>query len=129
MAEMYKYRTQHLRGTKSEWQRVEELDKVSAIPLSGEIVIELDEENKLHKLKIGDGITPYSELAYLMAGDEIVTQVLAQASPNVITVHLTTEWVEEENGKYKQIVELNNITRRSRVDLQPNADMLAEFKS
>ena len=28
----------------------------------------------LHKLKIGDGVHTYAELAYLQAGDEIVTQ-------------------------------------------------------
>ena len=67
----YKYRTQHLRGTKEEWERAESITR-----LEGESVIELDKsdsERPYHKLKIGDGVSSYSELSYIMAGDEIVS--------------------------------------------------------
>ena len=68
---MAKYIVQHRRGTAAQWA-----SKDTIIPMEGELVIEIDEESSLHKLKIGDGIHTYSELAYLQAGDEIVTQVL-----------------------------------------------------
>lgn len=75
---MAKYLVQHRRGTAAQWA-----EKCTTIPREGEIVIEIDEERRLHKLKIGDGVTPYADLKYLMAGDEIVTQVLAEAKPSI----------------------------------------------
>lgn len=85
MSTVYKYRLQHLRGTSSEWASI----GGDIIPLAGELVIEIDENNNLHKLKIGDGVHKYSELAYLMAGDEIVPQVL----PRIVTVMLgSKDW-------------------------------------
>ena len=89
MSDAYKYRIQHLRGTTSELNNV----KDDFIPMEGELVIEIDEESSLHKLKIGDGIHTYSELAYLQAGDEIITQVLHQALPRIVTIQLdVNEW-------------------------------------
>lgn len=120
---MAKYITCHRRGSATQWA-----EKNTIIPLEGEIVIEIDEINSLHKLKIGDGIHTYAELAYLQAGDEIVTQVLAEAKPRIVTIELTTNWTQVSNEKYSQEIELENITKNSRLDLQPNADILAEFK-
>ncbi len=124
-----RYITQMRRGTAAQW------DKATIIPLPGELVVEIDEENNLHKLKIGDGIHTYSELAYLTAGDELVTQALAKAIPHVVTVTLDVDkWTEvtcetDPNlGYYGQVVALDDITAQSRLDLQPNADMLAEFQ-
>ena len=128
---MARYIVQHRRGTASQWAA-----QNTIIPKVGEIVIEIDEENSLHKLKIGDGVHTYSELAYLMAGDEVVTQVLSMALPRVITVTLDVdEWEEVTSesdpnlGYYSQPVSIDNITEYSRLDLQPNADMLAEFQN
>ena len=120
---MAKYIVQHRRGTASQWASNGEI-----IPRAGELVIEIDEENSLHKLKIGDGEHKYSELAYLMAGDEIVTQVLAQAKPRIVTVELSLNWTKDTDDKYSQVINLPDITKHSRLDLQPNADMIAEFK-
>ena len=120
---MARYIVQMRRGTAAQWK-----EKSTLIPQEGEIVIELDEENNLHKLKIGDGIHTYAELAYLMAGDEIVTQVLAEAKPRVVTVSLAETWNKDAEGKYSQVLALDTITEHSRLDLQPTADMLAEFK-
>ena len=47
---MAKYIVQHRRGTASQWS-----SKGTMIPMEGELVIEIDEANSLHKLKIGDG--------------------------------------------------------------------------
>ena len=121
-----KFITCHRRGTAQEWA-----ERPDIIPEAGEIVIEIDEEKRLHKLKIGDGHTHYVDLKYLMAGDEIVTQVLAKALPRIVTVILdVNKWEETEShvGYYKQIIEINDITQYSRLDLQPDAEMLAEFK-
>lgn len=120
---MAKYIYKHRRGTISQWA-----DQNTIIPMEGEIVIEIDDVNFLHKLKIGDGIHTYAELAYLMAGDEIVTQVLAEAKPRIVTVTLAETWNQDDEGKYSQVVVLDNITEQSRLDLQPDANMLAEFK-
>lgn len=120
---MAKYIVQHRRGTATQWA-----DKSTIIPKEGELVIEIDEANSLHKLKIGDGKHTYSELAYLQAGDEIVTQVLTQAKPRIITVTLTDNWNEITKGKYGQDIELDDITTHSRLDLQPDVDMIEEFK-
>lgn len=127
---MAKYLVQHRRGTAAQWQQ-----KNTIIPQEGEIVIEIDEENSLHKLKIGDGVHTYAELAYLQAGDEVITQTLAKTLPRIVTITLdVSQWVEvtcetDPNlGYYGQIVALDAITDRSRLDLQPSADMIAEFK-
>lgn len=120
---MAKYIVQHRRGSSAQWA-----DKNTIIPMEGEIVIEIDEVNSLHKLKIGDGIHTYAELAYLQAGDEIVSQVLAEAKPRVVTVTLASDWTETANDRYSQVIDLDGITSYSRLDLQPSADMLAEFK-
>lgn len=119
---MAKYIVQMRRGTATQWEDSD------IIPLAGEIVVEIDDTNNLHKLKIGDGVHTYPELAYLMAGDEIVTQVLAKAMPRVVTVDLTSDWVEAADATYSQVVAIDGITEHSRLDLQPNADMMAEFK-
>lgn len=120
---MAKYLVQHRRGTVDDWASNDTL-----IPEEGEIVIEIDKANSLHRLKIGDGVHAYADLAYLMAGDEIVTQVLAQTRPRVVTVELTTEWTKVADSDYSQTLALENITEHSRLDLQPSADMIAEFK-
>lgn len=120
---MPKYLVQHRRGTAEQWA-----EQGTLIPREGEIVIEIDEVNSLHKLKIGDGVHTYAELAYLKAGDEIVTQVLAEAKPRVITVELSESWAQDSDDKYYQTLALEGITNHSRLDLQPSVDMLAEFK-
>ena len=123
---MAKFIVQHRRGSAAQWEQAN-----VPIPKEGEIVIELDKVNHLHKLKIGDGYTPYSDLAYLQAGDELVTQVLAKAMPRVITVTLdVNRWVKPtaDSKYYYQTIAIDNITTHSKLNLQPDADMLAEFQ-
>lgn len=128
---MAKYIVQHRRGSAAQWAK-----KNTIIPMAGELVIEIDEENAQHKLKIGDGIHTYAELAYLQAGDEVITQALAKALPRIVTVTLDVEqWskvtceTDPKLGYYGQTIILNDVTERSRLDLQPSADMLAEFQN
>ena len=126
---MSKFLYKHRRGTTDDW----ELMGNEIVPQEGEIVVEIDEKNNLHKLKIGDGVHTYAELKYLMAGDEVVSQVLTRVS-RLETVTLdVNSWVETAcgtdvvTGAYNQVVELANITSRSRLDLQPDVDMVAEM--
>ena len=127
---MAKYIVQHRRGTAEQWA-----SKDNIIPMEGELVIEIDDQNSLHKLKIGDGMHTYAELAYLMAGDEIVSQVLAEAKPRIITVTLDVDkWVKVTSETdssleyYEQVITLENITSQSRLDLQPDLEMIAQFQ-
>lgn len=124
---MSKFLYKHRRGTTSQWNQLGK----EITPLAGEIVIEIDEAHKLHKLKIGDGETPYSELKYLMAGDEIVTQVL----PRIINITLDLEaWTKvkyPDNPNticYKQTLPIDGVTAQTKLNLQPDALMLAEFQ-
>ena len=126
---MSKHIVQHRRGTTEQWEAADNSGS-PIIPLSGEIVVELDSTNHQHKLKIGDGEHKYGELAYLMAGDEIITQALSR----IITVTLpATAWVEAPSVqgvvRYKQTLSLDGITVKSRLDLRPDAAMLAELKN
>lgn len=135
---MPRYIVQMRRGGKTQWE------ESNIIPLAGEIVVEIDDVNHLHKLKIGDGLHTYSELAYLEAGGDVVTQdiiteVLSKTLPRAITVTLSIDkWqkvTDEFNtwlGYYSQVIDINsetyNVTNYSRLDLQPSVDMLAEFQ-
>lgn len=128
---MARYIVQHRRGTAAQWA-----ENNTIIPKKGEIVIEIDEENAQHKLKIGDGEHSYAELAYLQAGGDVITQDISKLLPHIITVTLDVDkWSEitcetDPNlGYYGQTIMLDDVTNQSRLDLQPNADMLAEFQS
>lgn len=125
---MAKYIYQHRRASKDVLSNKETL-----IPQEGELIVEFDHENNLHRLKIGDGINKYSELSYLMAGDEILTQAL----PDVIQVTLdANEWEDDGDHAgedslctcYRQKITEERATTKSRLDLQPDVDMLAEFQ-
>ena len=121
-----KYYVCHRRGTAEQWASTD------VKPLAGELVIEIDNINNLHKLKIGDGEHSYADLAYLTAGDDVVSQVL----PRTVTVTLELEkWAEVTSpinprlGYYCQEVIVDAATQYSRLDLHPDADMLAEFQT
>lgn len=57
---MLKFNLQHRRGSADEWDICK-----SVVPLEGELVVELDEDNVQHNLKIGDGIHAYEDLNYI----------------------------------------------------------------
>lgn len=116
------YIVQMRRGNSKQWSDND------IIPLEGELVVEIDDVNNLHKLKIGDGVHSFSELPYFRTGDEVVAQILSQIAPRVVSVELTTNWIEFSEGKYGQVVAFDNITEHSRLDLHPSIDMLTEFK-
>lgn len=117
---MVQYITQHRRGTKEEWANSKE------IPYEAEIVVELDEVTSQHKLKIGDGTTPYEDLGYLQAGGSDVTQAVARQA--TITLYVN-EWQQHADKRWYQTVEVvgTTITAQDKVDLQPSPEQLSVF--
>lgn len=102
------------------------------LPLEGELVLEYD--NGVPRLKIGDGITEFSQLPYLSVDSFIISQV---ASKTVTATLLAANWTvaTDEGGNtipdtWSQVVLQNSedITVNSKVDLQPSAKQLVTFK-
>ncbi len=114
---MAQYITQHRRGTKEEWINSKET------PYEAELVVELDEVASQHKLKIGDGITPYEDLGYLQAGGTDVTQAVARQA--TVTLYVD-DWVQHTDNRWYQTVEVvgTTVTARDKVDLQLSEEQL-----
>lgn len=124
--ENYKYIYKHRRGTAEQWKNSE------IIPEEAELIVELDEKNYKHKLKLGDGIHTYENLSYLTAGGEVVTQTLARTVSVTLYASAWEEVICESDpniGYYKQTLNIDGIAANSKVDLQPTADMIAIFQS
>lgn len=88
-------------------------------PLEGELVLEYD--NGVPRLKIGDGINEFSALPYMSVDSFIL--------PTHATVHLSTEWIQDADNRYYQVVTVQNaiITPNSKVDLQIKPEDLSIF--
>lgn len=125
---MAKYITQLRRGTKAQWKEYEMTNPIESMPLAGELVVEFD--NGIPRLKIGDGITPYSGLPYMSVDSFILP------TPASVTL-LPDEWQpvlddvtkEPIENRYYQSVTVNNavVTPNSKIDLQPSPEQLAIF--
>ena len=116
---MAKYIVQHRRGTAKQWSESD-----TPMPKEGELVIEIDEENLLHKLKIGDGISEFSALPYMSVDSFIL--------PKKATIHIDpSQWrpSEEGDGRHYQVVTVQNavVTPNSKIDLQLPYDDLNIF--
>lgn len=90
------------------------------IPLEGELVLEYD--NGVPRLKIGDGTSEFSALPYISVDSFIL--------PTHAYVRLGTEWTQDADYRYYQVVKVENatITPNSKVDLQPDATQLSVFR-
>ena len=88
-------------------------------PLAGELVLEYD--NGIPRLKIGDGIREFSALPY-MSVDSFVL-------PTPAMVHLSTNWIQDADNRYYQVVTVQNavITPNSKIDLQISPEDLTIF--
>ena len=89
-------------------------------PLEGELVLEYD--NGIPRLKIGDGVSEFSQLEYMSVDSFIL--------PKPISVTLYTDkWVQATDDRWYQVVTVDNatITPNSKVDLQPSAEQLDIF--
>jgi hypothetical protein len=89
-------------------------------PLAGELVIEYDHGTP--RLKIGDGISEFSQLPYMSVDSFIMP------TPSSITLY-ADQWQQAEDKRWYQIVTVENatITYRSKVDLQPSSEQLVIF--
>ena len=101
-------------------------------PLDGEIVLEFEQYpngKKIPRLKIGDGVSEFSQLEYMSVDSFILPK------PTTITLYGGADNWEEEydtDGNligYTQVVEVANykITPTSKVDIQPSPEQLAIF--
>lgn len=88
-------------------------------PDEGELVLEYD--NGVPRLKIGDGFHEFSDLPYMSVDSFIL--------PKPALIHLGTEWVQDADDRYYQVVTVQNavITPNSKVDLLPDAVQLSIF--
>ena len=89
-------------------------------PLEGELVLEYD--NGVPRLKIGDGVSEFSQLPYMSVDSFILPK------PISITLY-ADKWEQASDDRWYQIVTVENavITPNSKVDLQPNAEQLDIF--
>ena len=90
-------------------------------PLEGELVLEYD-ENKVPRLKIGNGVDDYSALPYLSTDSFVL--------PTYAYVELPSDkWVLVSENRWGQEATVHNavITECSKVDLQPDVEQLSIF--
>lgn len=122
---MAKFIVQLRRGTKEQWEEYEKNNPKESKPLEGEIVVEYD--GNIPRLKIGDGIRPYSQLPY-MSVDSFIAP-----TPTTITLYGGDAWqsVEGFERRYTQDITsqlTGKITEYSKVDLQPTPEQLYSFQ-
>ena len=116
---MAKFIVQLRRGTKEDWVKYEQSEDYMK-PKEGELVIEYD--NGIPRLKIGDGVTDYSQLPYMSVDSFILP------TPSYITLYADA-WIEAADHRWYQEVTVTNytITPNSKVDLQPSSEQLVIF--
>lgn len=120
---MSKYLMRLRRGwkdaTRNDWADYEaKEDHVK--PLEGELVLEYD--YGIPRLKIGDGVSEFSQLPYMSVDSFILP------TPTSVTLY-ADKWVQDTDKRWYQVVTVNNatITPASKVDLQPNSEQLCIF--
>ena len=120
---MARYIQQLRRGwkddTRDDWATYEATED-HIKPLEGELVLEYD--HGIPRLKIGDGISEFSQLPY-MSIDSFV-----MPTPASVTL-CADKWEKDTDNRYYQVVTVKNatITPNSKVDLQPSAEQLTIF--
>jgi hypothetical protein len=116
---MAKFIVQLRRGTKEDWLEYEQSENYMK-PKEGELVVEYD--NGIPRLKIGDGVTDYSQLPYMSIDSFLMP------TPSYITLY-ADKWTQATDDRWYQEVEVTNytITPNSKVDLQPSSEQLAIF--
>lgn len=120
---MPKYIFQLRRGIKDDirddWAEYE-IQENHIKPLEGELVLEYD--HGIPRLKIGDGVSEFSQLPYMSVDSFILP------TPASVTIY-ADRWVHTSDNRWYQIVTIDNaiITPNSKVDLQPSSDQLSVF--
>lgn len=121
------------RGTKEEWKQYENKKPEESMPLEGELVIEYENITddkgaiikRIPRLKIGDGVTPYSELPYISIDSFVMSK-----EASITLVNSNWKDPEESSGnRWYQEVEVKNakITANSKVDLQLSSVQITSF--
>lgn len=89
-------------------------------PLEGELVLEYD--HGVPRLKIGDGVSEFSQLPYMSVDSFILP------TPVSVTLYANS-WQQASDNRWYQVVTVDNatITANSKVDLQPNSEQLRVF--
>lgn len=90
-------------------------------PLEGELVLEYD--NGVPRLKIGDGVSEFSQLSYMSIDSFILSKT------GTITLY-GSAWEQISEGRYAQDITsqiADKVTANSRVDLQFSPDQLYSF--
>jgi hypothetical protein len=106
-------------ATRNDWADYEaKEDHVK--PLEGELVLEYD--YGIPRLKIGDGVSEFSQLPYMSVDSFILP------TPTSVTLY-ADKWVQDTDKRWYQVVTVNNatITPNSKIDLQPSAEQLSIF--
>ena len=121
---MARYIQQLRRGwkddTRNDWATYEaQEDHIK--PLEGELVIEYD--YGVPRLKIGDGVSEFSQLPYMSIDSFILP------TKKYITIY-ADKWQQAEDKRWCQIVDVANatITPNSQVDLQISSEQLLIFR-
>ena len=110
---MAKYRVQHRRGTSSQWVNSD------IVLYDGEIAIE-DTGDGYRGLIIGDGVHTYVDLPKLY---------LRETKTRVVSINLPVDNWNDEGSSYYQVVEIDNITSKSKIDLQPSAELIEQLQN
>ena len=135
----YKYIVQLRRGWKynsdpktgnprDDWAKYTEEQPTYAIPLPGELVLEYD--NGTPRLKIGDGVHSFAELAYMGIDSFILpTQASVVLDPQKWQSALDANGTPIPNRYYQPVRIINaSVTSNSKIDLQPSPEQLLIFK-
>lgn len=120
---MPKYIFQLRRGikddTRDDWAEYEAQENHTK-PLEGELVLEYD--HGIPRLKIGDGVSEFSQLPYMSVDSFILP------TPASVTIY-ANRWIQAADNRWYQTVTIDNatITPDSKVDLQPSSEQLSIF--
>ena len=122
---MARYIQQLRRGwkddTRNDWAEYEAQDG-HIKPLEGELVLEYD--YGIPRLKIGDGVSEFSQLPYMSIDSFIMP------TKKYITIY-ADQWQQADDSRWYQVVDVVNgvVTNRSQIDLQPSSEQLAIFRT
>lgn len=111
--------------TRDDWAAYEAQEN-HILPLEGELVLEYD--NGIPRLKIGDGVSEFSQLPY-MSIDSFIAP-----TPTTITLYGGDAWqsVEGFERRYTQDITAQlagKVTVNSKVDMQPTPEQLYNFQT
>lgn len=89
---------------------------------------EIDSKNNANKISGGTGGGGTIDDERLKELEEIVSKLVAKSLVRTAIINLlSSEWVEDGNNQYSQVVSIEGVTEYSKIDLQPTPEQLAMF--